>query len=76
MVLDETTDYGNLKGHDFNDRASSICIPPGFKLTVWQDVNYRGDTFTVGRRYFDTIIPNLNESSRNDKVSSLVLDKM
>ncbi len=52
-------------GSTWNDRASSIRVPPGFKVVLFTDTNFKGT-----RKVFE------NDSSCwdiNDKVSSYIL---
>jgi len=78
--LSTRNNYQRLDGVDknfnFNDQVSSICVPPGYKLTAWEHTNFRGSSFTIGRNYFDSLVPNLKESSWNDKIGSLRLEKI
>ena len=62
-------DYNNMRSIDFgNDRMSSIRVPSGVTVTIFEDDDYRGDKARIVRdiRCFD--------KKWNDRVSSLSVD--
>lgn len=59
-------EFNNMDRVDFgNDRISSIQVPQGFQVTIYEDDDYRGDYARVDRNV------SCFDKSWNDKVSSL-----
>lgn len=54
----------NLKSRNFNDLISSIKIPRGMQVTVYEDANFQGASRTLQS---DT---DFNDKSFNDRISS------
>jgi len=62
-------EYNNMRSIDFgNDKLSSILVPNGFTVTIYEDDDYRGDKARIVHdiRCFDR--------QWNDRVSSLTID--
>lgn len=36
-----------FKNYDFNDEASSVCVPDGWKVVLYRDTNFEGESLTV-----------------------------
>jgi len=53
---------------DFNDMVSSIKVPNGYKVIIYEDVNYEGES-----RLLTNDNPRLGDLAFNDKMSSLKL---
>lgn len=57
--------YGNLQGN-----ISSLAIQPGFRVTVYDDFNFRGRSAT-----FTGSVPNLNAVGWNDRIRSMLVTR-
>ena len=59
-------------GDDWNDKISSIQIPPGKMLVIYQDANFGGESLTLTENVVDlrTIIGPGPDGTWNDVVSS------
>ena len=58
-------------GDDGNDNVTSLFVPAGYKLTLYRDSNFSGDTQTfTGEIYVD----NLRDYGFNDRVSSFKVE--
>ena len=63
-----------LRSQGINDKTSSICLPPGWGVQVFQHDNYQGNA-----RFFDNpsdqvlVIPDLRDIGWNDSISSIRL---
>ncbi len=40
-------DYGDLRDYGLTDEISSVCVPRGWKVILYQHHGYRGDNLTV-----------------------------
>ncbi|HSR51103.1 MAG TPA: beta/gamma crystallin-related protein [Acidobacteriota bacterium] len=63
----------DLHDLDFGDKITSICVPRGWRVVLYEDTNYRGDRLdVVGRELLtDLHRPHRNSRDWNDKASSL-----
>ncbi len=71
----------NLTDYSFNDRVSSLTVPAGCNVTVYEHTNSGGKSFNVNNYYGDTAIyatlgtvingKSLSSTVGNDKVSSI-----
>lgn len=61
------SDRRRLKSLDFNDKTSSMCIPSGWSLTVYKDIDYKG----TSKRFGPGTYRNLDDQKWNDKISSV-----
>lgn len=62
-------EYNNMRSIDFgNDRMSSIRVPSGFSVTIFEDDDYRGDKARIVRDI------SCFDRQWNDRVSSLSVD--
>ena len=53
---------------NFNDKISSVCVPAGHSVTLFQDINFKGQSVTFAGPAFRT---NLKTMGWNDSVSSI-----
>ena len=60
-------------GNDWNDKASSVKVTPGYVLEMFYDSNLRGGGFSTGGNLAD--FRSINNINFNDKLSSLRIRK-
>ena len=65
-----SADVPNFSTTGFNDSASSVCVPRGKTLILFQDANYRGAQMAIAGTGFRA---DLSTSGWNDRVSSAQL---
>ncbi len=63
-----TGDVARLSSIGMNDAVSSLCVPPGRTITLYQDADFKGRQLTFRGPKF---VQNLKGWDWNDKVSSL-----
>ena len=61
-------DAANLSTYGFNDKVTSLCVPPGKTITLFRDKDFKGRQLTFRGPKF---IQNLGGWDWNDKVSSI-----
>lgn len=42
---------GGFKNYDFNDMASSVCVPDGWQVILYEHANYEGKSLTITGPY-------------------------
>lgn len=52
----------------YNDRVTSLCVPKGKTLTLYEHINYEGTSLAIRG---PTFIQTLNDRGWNDRISSL-----
>jgi hypothetical protein len=60
----------NLRGASISNNISSINIQPGYRVTVYEDFDFRGRSQT-----FTASVGNLNIFGWNDNIRSLVVSR-
>jgi len=60
----------NLNSNAFNDRITSLCVPAGRTLTLWEHADYKGERISIVGPMF---VQTLNDRGWNDRVSSVQL---
>lgn len=69
--------YGTMQElsvEQFNDRASSLCVPAGFRLVIYEDNYFTGESISIDGPAANISLAELKTSrgdSWNDRISSL-----
>ena len=63
-------DIANFKDYGFNDKISSINVPNGMKVTLYEHSNYKGKSITLSGD-----VPNFKNIGFNDMASSLKISR-
>src|SRR5262249_1543838 len=67
IPLNSSIDDLKPKPFEFNDKISSLCIPVGWELSLWEHANHTGDHLILTGPMFLQHMPN----GWNDKVTSV-----
>ena len=74
-LTERSAELSALRYQNFNDKASSICVPPGMMMTLHEHDNFQGIWLGLGNRrqaeaQSPKAYPRLNNSGWNDYASS------
>jgi len=72
IPLNNSIDDLKPKPFELNDKISSLCIPVGWELSLWEHANHTGDHLTLTGPMFLQHMPN----GWNDKVTSVQLRRL
>ena len=72
QCLELARNIGGFKNLDFNDKASSVCVPDGWKVTLYEHTNYSGNSLTIIGPYKNSDLKRNKPDGMNwgDKISS------
>jgi len=74
IAASKDTYQPNLVTVNFNDKASSVFVPSGLTVTLYQDIDYGGETITFGEGVYNLTNYRMRDgASWNDQVSSYVV---
>jgi hypothetical protein len=62
--------YHDLRYGNFQGNISSLAIEPGFRVTVYDDFNFRGRSAT-----FTSSVSNLSSLGWNDRIRSMLVTR-
>lgn len=72
----QATNVADLRTIDMNDKISSVELYPNTQVTLYEDINYRGEQITYTNNTNDVKVINLGGTWWNDQASSYKASSM